>query len=1307
MKAQTITWTALPNGFTEDGKLRLSVLVSFRLDTDEGLPTPTLRQFPDLLSMEADFGVRATDWPETVRNARFRVRFGNRVLSAVQVHDENGDPLPDSKLWRTLFDTSTFVRPYVFDDLTRRLVLSYPVMHVHNTLKSYYANLMASVTDELPRAGDLINLTGDQFAEMPSPDELLAQLKKWYGKSGAVPVTQAPDPAADFALLKLFHTPPAKALTFTDPDTSKNLEERATWRTHRRVPLPKPDDFKDLLDFHQRVAALNQYPKLLRKLGLVVDLEVDTSRVMLPSKFPLSVHVAWRRIPKSQSGVDTKNVSPRTRALLTRSEFHAEPKLKDQEVSNGLLRLDSANFDLIQVDVDGLAIKVLNTISSAYRQAGVPKDKQDEMGAPVARSGGLAVVHTGRGQWLAQRLKDGKGLNDVMEGNQPGVLQLFAEDLVRGYYLDVWDDHAKQWRSLCQRIGTYHFVRTGETVKLQDEGIIQVGATQSPDYPDNATADQIYLHETMFDWRGWSLVAPRPGKTIDPEDQVASIPNTPPKDLGLEVNFTTPKGALPRLRLGRKYKMRARLVDLAGNSLAPTTSDIGGGSITTATERYLRFEPVPAPAIALVDDGGLLAPRQGESMDRLAIRSFNDSPDKDDDRTTEVAQRFVLPPRIPQITAESHGMFDLADGTVDKQAYAIITKFDGSLGEKDVNGASYAFGTVPLELPYLPDPLSHHLLVQVLDHKKRPIKGIIVDPIRFYESKPWPEALPFRIVLGEGDSPPRFDEEKRLLEVWLPKAEVVYLRLSALLDEKELDLMGMWEWRKALGSPGNDEFSRAVNGRNWMLTPWRDVALVHATQQPLVIPKLDDLNPNRWLDRTFVELRFVTPVSRKSTAMIDMLAKWNEPVDDPNEPAPTNLKRDDHAFNYKIPLEEPYDELDFREVAPIHELGDTKYRQITYWAEATTRFREYLPPGIAPADLKRVSEPVHAYVPNSARPEAPRVLYVLPTFGWKETAEGDGVTRMRKGGGLRVYMERPWYSCGYGEMLAVVLLASSGNLETLKPFITQWGRDPIWLSAPVAGAAPHRTNFPRARTDLDVDLSELQPHVPSEDYRVSGDPFQVTDLTLPEAPGVKVDVAPHDVGYDPNRRLWYCDIEIDTGPSYFPFIRLALARYHPTSVDGAHLSPVVLADFAQLTPDRSASVIPVAGNPKARRVVVAGPIHSKSSVMHEVMSSHNLFEILYSPDDGWFNNIIEVSVERMDPDIGTDLGWKPVEGATVTKQPISSLLASVLWNGIVELPEASSDKDRHRIVIREYELFAADTETGTEKRPVYVDTIEL
>ena len=86
--------------------------------------------------------------------------------------------------------------------------------------------------------------------------------------------------------------------------------------------------------------------------------------------------------------------------------------------------------------------------------------------------------------------------------------------------------------------------------------------------------------------------------------------------------------------------------------------------------------------------------------------------------------------------------------------------------------------------------------------------------------------------------------------------------------------------------------------------------------------------------------------------------------------------------------------------------------------------------------------------------------------------------------------------------------------------------------------------------------------------------FQVTGFTAPTVPaGKTLQIAPHAVGYDTDRQLWYCDIVVrPPDQAYYPFIRLALARYQPTSAQGAHLSGIVTTEFQQLSPDRLAVV---------------------------------------------------------------------------------------------------------------------------------------
>ena len=98
MKRQTIIWTALPNGLTKDGKLKLSIFISPRLETKSGDDT-FLGEFQDFLQ-----------WP--AKKIEFTIKF---QLGAI-VKDLNPDkplatdPLPEQKVWEAIFKTSTLVQ---------------------------------------------------------------------------------------------------------------------------------------------------------------------------------------------------------------------------------------------------------------------------------------------------------------------------------------------------------------------------------------------------------------------------------------------------------------------------------------------------------------------------------------------------------------------------------------------------------------------------------------------------------------------------------------------------------------------------------------------------------------------------------------------------------------------------------------------------------------------------------------------------------------------------------------------------------------------------------------------------------------------------------------------------------------------------------------------------------------------------------------------------------------------------------------------------------------------------------------------
>ena len=97
----------------------------------------------------------------------------------------------------------------------------------------------------------------------------------------------------------------------------------------------------------------------------------------------------------------------------------------------------------------------------------------------------------------------------------------------------------------------------------------------------------------------------------------------------------------------------------------------------------------------------------------------------------------------------------------------------------------------PIVLPYLPDPAVNGIALVNLPGAQPEQLGEIVGGVLRYrspyvdvlgylgksvtqipvlEAHQWPDAVPFRLRLLEGDRPPEWDDQRRLLIVYLPKA---------------------------------------------------------------------------------------------------------------------------------------------------------------------------------------------------------------------------------------------------------------------------------------------------------------------------------------------------------------------------------------------------------------------------------------------------------------------------------------------------------------------------------------------------------
>jgi hypothetical protein len=466
----------------------------------------------------------------------------------------------------------------------------------------------------------------------------------------------------------------------------------------------------------------------------------------------------------------------------------------------------------------------------------------------------------------------------------------------------------------------------------------------------------------------------------------------------------------------------------------------------------------------------------------------------------------------------------------------------------------------------------------------------------------------------------------------------------------------------------------------------------------------------RTTGQTWVELRDTQAVHAASTVKVDLYAEWNDVLDDPASGQLLDgrsgrglVARQQHAFEVPVVPKQTYvldpytmvmggkivldKQLTAAQKAAIaalalrqrHYIGDTRYRMMTYHAVSTTRYKDFFAAdagpftastGDAPGDAEHVWTELK--VLSTARPDAPRVRWILPSFGWDRSIENRSVRR----GGLRIFLDRPWYSSGDDELLGVVFWkpATTGIFK-LEPYLSWTAHDPTWRSGSL-GAYLVAKDFPlRDKTGTNLYLEEIGAY----DHQVN--------------------VAGHKVQYDAERDLYFADVQVSPKNDYWPFVRLALCRYQPNSIARCEASRVVIADFAQLAPDRTAQVVYNGLDPHTSiTLTVSGTTYSSSSMRAS--------EPKYAASDkARLTVTIEGTVDRASTD---PRSWVAlVDPVDLVRSNSSSSWSKTL--AITGLPIRAA----YRLAIREYEGFTQTTASGAStlygraERLVYAETLPL
>jgi hypothetical protein len=423
---------------------------------------------------------------------------------------------------------------------------------------------------------------------------------------------------------------------------------------------------------------------------------------------------------------------------------------------------------------------------------------------------------------------------------------------------------------------------------------------------------------------------------------------------------------------------------------------------------------------------------------------------------------------------------------------------------------------------------------------------------------------------------------------------------------------------------------------------------------------------------------------------------------------------------------------------------NTKARHLKIGVHGLSRFTDFYPapkhPDHAPQFERHDANKDFSYwVDSTQRPEKPEIDRILPVFSGSITECRHGPHNKireityRRHVSLRIFLKRGWFSSGEGELLGVVCWPSNifggGTVEqdmakcTLldrmemrvinakEEFLTRWGADPVRQSGDLSELIP-----PGAFDSAAVHQGPLKlPLQPPDKDAPGGTPSFEIDKGCPNVPpasnvlspsnSVDVAIAGYKPILEPNQgQLWYCDLPVDSSKafdsqaSYFPFIRLGLARYQAHSMPGLELSYPV-AEWAQIPPRRTVRVELLSSH----RVLVVVEGHGYHQTHTDGLAfpageierlNHSAFRIricrsskpeaIPSPDeDGWLPVIME----------GCALECRVT---TESKEPAGPILVCREFR----LPHSWESRS-YAVIVEEFEPMVADGAIYNE--PVVVD----
>lgn len=569
-KQTTILWTALPHGLSADtGKkyLNLSVFVSIRLYNSKEGDIPLSPNYDEVMDWTAKVktGLRLnvvfdggpTIGPDQIEwdSSKLDPRLWKKIFTGktiVTPYLQNADP-PD---YHILSYPAQTIQDFVTSQYTD-IAIQYPERFPDPkevNLRFEKLNLFSAPApgEKTPpiratlRQNFVQKLTGMSARLTTSIGNALDRVLD----SGSTPLKSESESALH-AIAQDLHS--AKYAASEPGNLTKAVAQFALFHASQNTSKPSPPGKAKAMmasfEFHDGLSQLGEYPELMKALGLIIDLRIPYS-TNPPTGSAVYVVPQWSATFK----VNTLNLPGKT--ILDQSTFWPAPDATTSDIKNGLLDLSNPKkYEVVQVDLDGAVFKLMNMERSLAGESAPPRQEKPVLLAdagpvdilsikpitpvglllssnaalPALRSTGLSVVKANQSAALASIIAQTVIANTTVVKAQtnpgavpkattnatmlsfksPDVMTTWhADQLIRGYRIDIWDSDTRKWHSLCKRIGTY---KVGDQVPHlpADEGFVGVALSK----PGDGSQDIDRLSEALFKWDGWSLAAPGPASS--------------------------------------------------------------------------------------------------------------------------------------------------------------------------------------------------------------------------------------------------------------------------------------------------------------------------------------------------------------------------------------------------------------------------------------------------------------------------------------------------------------------------------------------------------------------------------------------------------------------------------------------------------------------------------------------------------------------------------------------------------------------------------------------------------------------------